>query len=154
VVTRLFGANSNALENYKALITFTLGQCALSQSLSSATVTLSTPGASLFSTTLWYDSRKLLRSTTCSISRWSSDFVRPNVAVHPSAPSRRVASSDLPGYCAPTFTLMPVGSTQRRSVQVLGFDVPCRLTPTRRLIRFPFVRPALCSQLPPDPTSR
>jgi hypothetical protein len=29
-----------------------------------------------------------------------------------------------------------------------------RLTPTPRLIRFLFVRPALCSQLPPDPTSR
>src|SRR5438552_5927463 len=49
---------------------------------------------------------------------------------------------------------MPVGSTQRRSVQVPGFDVPSRLTPTPRLIRFLFVKPALCSQLPPDPTSR
>src|ERR1019366_8166860 len=43
--------------------------------------------------------------------------------------------ADLPGYCALTFTLMPVGSTSRRSVQVLGFasigplTPPCRLDP-------------------------
>src|SRR5665647_1908343 len=29
--------------------------------------------------------------------------------------------ADLPGYCEPTFTLMPVGSTPLCSVQVLGF---------------------------------
>lgn len=54
--------------------------------------------------------------------------------------------SDLPGYCAPTFTLMPVGSTWQRSVQVLGFDDFGRLTPLQRLIRFLYVRPALCPQ--------
>src|ERR1019366_9256565 len=43
--------------------------------------------------------------------------------------------ADLPGYCALTFTLLPVGYTSRRSVQVLGFaDIglltpPCRLDP-------------------------
>jgi hypothetical protein len=42
--------------------------------------------------------------------------------------------ADLPGYCALTFPLMPVGFTPRRSVQVSGFDENCRLTPTRRLI--------------------
>jgi hypothetical protein len=42
--------------------------------------------------------------------------------------------ADLPGYCAPTFTLMPVGYTPQRSVQVSGFDDICRLTPLRRLI--------------------
>ena len=41
---------------------------------------------------------------------------------------------DLPGYCAPTFTLMPVGFTPRRSVQVSGFACHCLLTPARRLI--------------------
>src|SRR3972149_39370 len=40
----------------------------------------------------------------------------------------------LPGYDAPTFTLMPVGSTSRRSVQVSGFDDICRLTPPCRLL--------------------
>jgi len=42
--------------------------------------------------------------------------------------------ADLPGYDAPTFTLMPVGSTLQRSVQVLGFDDISRLTPLQRLI--------------------
>jgi len=42
--------------------------------------------------------------------------------------------ADLPGYDAPTFTLMPVGYTSRRSVQVSGFDDICRLTPPCRLV--------------------
>ncbi len=42
--------------------------------------------------------------------------------------------ADLPGYDAPTFTLMPVGYTPLCSVQVLGFDDKGRLTPQRRLI--------------------
>ena len=46
-------------------------------------------------------------------------------------------STDLPGYCAPTFTLMPVGSTPHRSVQVSGFDDIGRLTPMRRLYPLP-----------------
>src|SRR6267378_2184672 len=37
--------------------------------------------------------------------------------------------SDLPGYCAPTFTLMRVGSTAPRSVHVPGFASLCLLTP-------------------------
>src|SRR6185312_5775112 len=36
---------------------------------------------------------------------------------------------DLPGYCALTFPLMPVGSTSQRSVQDLGFTEICLLTP-------------------------
>src|SRR5947207_1083638 len=43
---------------------------------------------------------------------------------------------DLPGYDARTFTLMPVGSTQR-SVQVSGFTDICLLTPLRRLYPLP-----------------
>jgi hypothetical protein len=43
-------------------------------------------------------------------------------------------AADLPGYDAPTFTLMPVGSTSRRSVQVSGFDDIGRLAPPCRLI--------------------
>ena len=39
----------------------------------------------------------------------------------------------LPGYCALTFTLMSVGSTTRRSVQVSGFAVNRLLTPPRCL---------------------
>jgi hypothetical protein len=42
--------------------------------------------------------------------------------------------ADLPGYDAPTFTLMPVGSTLQRSVQVSGFDDISRLTPLQRLV--------------------
>ena len=41
---------------------------------------------------------------------------------------------DLPGYDTPTFTLMPVGSTSQRPVQVSGFDDNGRLTPLCRLI--------------------
>src|SRR5665213_3357420 len=44
---------------------------------------------------------------------------------------------DLPGYCARTFTLMPVGFTSQRSVQVLGFDDIGLLTPLRRLYPLP-----------------
>src|SRR5690606_8342150 len=54
--------------------------------------------------------------------------------------------SDLPGYCKPTFTLMPVGCTLHHSVQVSGFDDFGRLAPMQRLIRFLCVRPALCHQ--------
>jgi hypothetical protein len=57
------------------------------------------------------------------------------------------------GYCALTFTLMPVESTLQRSVQVLGFDGFGHRTPLRRLIRFLFVRPALCFRLPSDSRS-
>jgi hypothetical protein len=46
-------------------------------------------------------------------------------------------SPDLPGYCARTFTLMPVGFTSQRSVQVLGFADTCLLTPLRRLHPLP-----------------
>ena len=42
--------------------------------------------------------------------------------------------ADLPGYDAPTFTLIPVGYTSQRSVQVSGFDDICRLAPLQRLI--------------------
>lgn len=42
--------------------------------------------------------------------------------------------ADLPGYDAPTFTLMPVGYTSRRSVQVSGFTDIGLLTPPCRLV--------------------
>jgi len=42
--------------------------------------------------------------------------------------------ADLPGYDAPTFTLMPVGYTSRRSVQVSGFADIGLLTPPCRLV--------------------
>jgi hypothetical protein len=45
--------------------------------------------------------------------------------------------ADLPGYCALTFTLMPVGSTPQRSVQVLGFASMGPLTPPCRLYPLP-----------------
>ena len=45
--------------------------------------------------------------------------------------------ADLPGYCALTFTLMPVGSTSQRSVQELGFASIGLLTPLRRLYPLP-----------------
>ena len=44
---------------------------------------------------------------------------------------------DLPGYCARTFTLMPVGFTSQRSVQVSGFADIGLLTPLRRLYPLP-----------------
>jgi len=42
--------------------------------------------------------------------------------------------ADLPGYDAPTFTLMPVEYTSRRSVQVSGFTDIGLLTPPCRLV--------------------
>ena len=46
-------------------------------------------------------------------------------------------SSDLPGYGALTFPLMPVGSTSQPSVQELGFASIGLLTPLRRLYPLP-----------------
>ena len=42
--------------------------------------------------------------------------------------------ADLPGYDTPTFTLIPVGYTSQRSVQVSGFNDNGRLAPLQRLI--------------------
>ena len=53
---------------------------------------------------------------------------------HLSMPVAQGIPADLPGYDAPTFTLMPVGFTPCHSVQVLGFNDNGRLTPTRRLV--------------------
>lgn len=47
---------------------------------------------------------------------------------------------DLPGYFAPIFTLMRVGSTSPRSVHVLGFASLCLLTPRCRLYPLPVRR--------------
>src|SRR5450755_5154461 len=44
---------------------------------------------------------------------------------------------DLPGYDARTVTLMPVGSTSQRPVQVSGFTDICLLTPPRHLYPLP-----------------
>ena len=144
-----------------------------------------------------------LRSTTSSMSLWSSDFVRPDITAPSSAPPRfvrgfrpappprpplrvlllhRFASrssvllsvslfgpsaptptmasadfcpriegpcdpfsltgtlADLPGYCAPTFTLMRVGYTSPRSVHVSGLAFFCLLTPRCRLYPLPVRR--------------
>jgi hypothetical protein len=48
--------------------------------------------------------------------------------------------ADLPGYDAPTVTLMPVGSTSQCSVQELGFTEIGLLTPLRRLYPLPVRR--------------
>ena len=53
---------------------------------------------------------------------------------HLSMSVARGTHADLPGYDAPTFTLIPVGFTPLCSVQVSGFDDSRRLTPQRRLI--------------------
>ena len=66
----------------------------------------------------------------------SADFCM-NVPTPPDVGSTEIAlgtHADLPGYHAPTFTLMPVGSTSRRSMQVSGFDDIGRLTPPCRLL--------------------
>jgi hypothetical protein len=47
---------------------------------------------------------------------------------------------DLPGYCAPSVTLMRVGSTSLRSGHVPGFTDLCLLTPQRRLYPLPVRR--------------
>ncbi len=50
------------------------------------------------------------------------------------------------------FTLIPVEFTDMSSVRVLGFRRNWAPYPTHRpRIRFLFVRPALCYQLPSDP---
>ena len=53
---------------------------------------------------------------------------------HLSMSVARSTRADLPGYCAPTFTLMPVGYTSWPSVQVSGFDDMGHLTRLRRLV--------------------
>jgi len=56
-------------------------------------------------------------------------------------PSRSAARHQIsPGYCAPTFTLMRVGSTSSRSVHVPGFASFGLLTPQRRLDPLPVCR--------------
>jgi hypothetical protein len=62
--------------------------------------------------------------------------------------------TDLPGYVAPTVRLMPVGSTSQCSVQVLGFQITACSPHCAASIRFLFVGPAPCLQLPSDSTSR
>jgi hypothetical protein len=47
--------------------------------------------------------------------------------------SPKANHQDLPGYCAPTFTLISVGFTPQRSLQLLGFASIGLLTPLRRL---------------------
>src|SRR5262249_9098056 len=54
--------------------------------------------------------------------------------------STQARPPDLPGYCALTFPLMPVGFTSQCSVQVLGFASIGLLTPLRRLYPFPVRR--------------
>src|ERR1039458_2863659 len=56
---------------------------------------------------------------------------------HLSMPVAQGRSSDLPGYDALTFPLMPVGSTSQRSVQELGFASLGPLTPACRLYPLP-----------------
>src|ERR1700739_2545550 len=51
-----------------------------------------------------------------------------------STPVALGSRADLPGYCTPTFTLMPVGYTPHRSVQVSGFSLYRCLAPIRRLV--------------------
>src|ERR1019366_6456855 len=65
--------------------------------------------------------------------RLTSDDPSP----HLSMPVAQGRSSDLPGYAALTFPLMPVGSTSQRSVQELGFASIGLLTPPRRLYPLP-----------------
>jgi hypothetical protein len=74
--------------------------------------------------------------------RLTSDDPSPRL----STPVALGSSPDLPGYCALTFTLMPVGSTSPRSVQEPGFASIGPLTPLCRLYPLP-VRQA--SALPP-----
>ena len=62
--------------------------------------------------------------------------------------------TDLPGYCALTFTLMPVASTFKLSVQVSDFEDIGFLIQLARLMRFLFVGPVFCLRLPSDSTSR
>ncbi len=57
--------------------------------------------------------------------------VKPRLS--PESSGFRSPSTALPGYCALTFTLMSVGSTTRRSVQVSGFTASRLLTPPRCL---------------------
>src|ERR1019366_5607398 len=76
---------------------------------------------------------------------------------HLSTPVAQARWSDLPGYCALTFPLMPVGSTSRRSVQELGFASMGLLTPPCRLYPLPVPQASVLPtasfrfRLAPDP---
>ncbi len=69
----------------RACLTF--AQCALSHGFNSATVRPSTPGAPSLPTTRSYAHSMLLRSTTASIHRGASGFVRPAAPEPASAPA-------------------------------------------------------------------
>jgi hypothetical protein len=60
---------------------------------------------------------------------------------------------DLPGYGARTFTLMPVGSTSSRPCKYRASIFSATSPHDAASIRFLFVRPALCLQLPSDSQS-
>ena len=76
----------------------------------------------------------------------SADFWRCLRAPFDARSQRSAHRPDLPGYCAPSVTLMRVGSTSLRSVHVPGFTDLCLLTPQRRLYPLPVRR---ASALPP-----
>jgi hypothetical protein len=84
-----------------------------------------------------------IRVPSCSALRRAAHLLWPRLTSPAPSPclSASVALSgrtgDLPGYRALTFTLMPVGSTSQRSVQVPGFDDMGRLTPLPRLYPLP-----------------
>jgi hypothetical protein len=57
-----------------------------------------------------------------------------NPSQHLAMPVAQGRSADLPGYCAPTFTLMPAASTTMLSVQVSDFEDSCLLIQHDRLL--------------------
>jgi hypothetical protein len=63
-----------------------------------------------------------------------------NPSRHLAMPIAQGRLPDLPGYCAPTFTLMRVGSTSPRSVHVSGLAFFGLLTPRCRLYPLPIRR--------------
>lgn len=67
------------------------------------------------------------RTTQPKIAAW---WVTPRWTTLPF----RAPQSDLPSYCAPTFTLVPVGSKSHRPVQALGFNEFGHLPKVQRFI--------------------
>jgi hypothetical protein len=77
----------------------------------------------------------------------------PGAFVAPIAARSQGTPPDLPGYCARTFTLMPVGYKSQRAVHVLGFADICLLTPVCRLNPLPVRQASALLRLPPDSQS-
>ena len=76
----------------------------------------------------------MFRPSVRSLNLLCPRLTSANSSRHLSMPVVRDKLTDLPGYCALTFTLMPAASTHKLSVQVSDFEDICPLIQLARLV--------------------